>query len=436
MRLACVGDNVVDRYPDLGLMFPGGNAVNVAVFAHQCGAETAYVGVLGDDAAGVLLLDALREEGVDVSAIMVAHGPNGWTDIRLVEGNRIFEAWDDGVSRFDLSEDDLAWLARFDAVHTGDSGFVEHRVPEIARHTPTSFDFSKEREPNYVEPLLEHLFLATFSAGDLSAPETEQLLSWACSRRARFALATRGRLGAVMSDGRRVWHQATLPIPTVVDTLGAGDAFIARTLVGLLGGEDPQRTLAEAAALAASVCGYHGAFGHPRAYGAESGNDKSIEFATSIPGLILSRLSGDHVEAYYNLIERNRDHLTAHGDYQEMRKARLRSIAEELKKEPDDGITFGVWLGDALIGRVDLASREAGNFVLGFWLDHEHTGHGYATASCAALIDYGRSILGATDVWAGVTKGNTASERVLERLRFERVADMGTYTRFHRSLRT
>jgi fructoselysine 6-kinase len=264
MRLACVGDNVVDRYPDLGLMFPGGNAVNVAVFAHRCGVETAYVGVLGDDAAGELLLDAQREEGVDVSRVMVAHGPNGWTDIRLVEGNRVFEAWDDGASRFDLTEEDLAWLASFDAVHTGDNGFVEHRVPEIARRTLVSFDFSREREPSYVEPLLKHLFLATFSAGDLAAPETEKLLSQACSKGARFALATRGRLGSALSDGRRVWHQPAPPVPALVDTLGAGDAFIARTLAGLLDDEDPQKTLTEAAALAAGVCGHHGAFGHPR----------------------------------------------------------------------------------------------------------------------------------------------------------------------------
>lgn len=284
MRLACVGDNVVDRYPSLGLMFPGGNAVNVAVFARRSGAEAAYAGVVGDDAAGALVLDALREEGVDVGAVRIAHGSNGWTDIRVVDGNRVFEAWGDGVSPFDLSEADLASLARFDAVHTGDSGFVECRVPEIARQTLTSFDFSKERDPSYVEPVLEHLFLATFSGGDLSSSETGQLLSWACSRGARFALATRGHRGAVMSDGRRVWDQPAPASPKVVDTLGAGDAFIARTLVGLLDGEDPQTTLAEASARATNVCGHHGAFGHPRTYGARPRHDKNGARAPTVEG--------------------------------------------------------------------------------------------------------------------------------------------------------
>ncbi|TJX04127.1 MAG: ribokinase, partial [Mesorhizobium sp.] len=50
-----------------------------------------------------------------------------------------------------------------------------------------------------------------------------------------------------------------------VDTLGAGDTFIARTLFGLLKGETPQDILGHAAEAAAATCKYYGAIGHATA---------------------------------------------------------------------------------------------------------------------------------------------------------------------------
>ncbi|WP_353646892.1 PfkB family carbohydrate kinase [Mesorhizobium sp. WSM2239] len=47
-----------------------------------------------------------------------------------------------------------------------------------------------------------------------------------------------------------------------MDTLGAGDTFIARVLVGLLEGEAPQSLLQAAADAAAHTCTYLGAVGY------------------------------------------------------------------------------------------------------------------------------------------------------------------------------
>jgi RimJ/RimL family protein N-acetyltransferase len=154
--------------------------------------------------------------------------------------------------------------------------------------------------------------------------------------------------------------------------------------------------------------------------------------ATEVDGLTLRPLVSADLDAYAALVEANRDHLTSRGDYVELRAATKEELANDLASE--EPARFGVWLGDALIGRVDLIPREGGDAVLGYWLDERHTGRGYATETCRALIDFGRRALDLTDVWAGVTKGNEPSERVLERLGFERVADMGSYTRFHRSV--
>ena len=42
------GDNVVDKYEHLKVMYPGGNAVNFAVYAKKFGAErSAYMGIFG-----------------------------------------------------------------------------------------------------------------------------------------------------------------------------------------------------------------------------------------------------------------------------------------------------------------------------------------------------------------------------------------------------
>ena len=60
IRLLTVGDNVVDCYPDLGTMFPGGNTVNVAVHAQRNGAEAAYLGALGTDAVSTCSCQVLN----------------------------------------------------------------------------------------------------------------------------------------------------------------------------------------------------------------------------------------------------------------------------------------------------------------------------------------------------------------------------------------
>ncbi|GAA2895706.1 hypothetical protein GCM10010517_60520 [Streptosporangium fragile] len=66
MRVCGVGDNVVDRYPDLGVVFPGGGACNVAVHAGRLGADAAYLDSIGGDAAGDLVRHSLASEGVGI----------------------------------------------------------------------------------------------------------------------------------------------------------------------------------------------------------------------------------------------------------------------------------------------------------------------------------------------------------------------------------
>jgi len=261
MRLLGVGDNVVDRYRDLGQMFPGGNALNVAVAARRGGASAAYLGAIGTDRAGQTVLDALRTEAIDLERTRIIDGPNAWADVNVVDGDRVFAGADIGISRFVLDEGDLTYASTFDLIHTGDNSMVESQVADLARHAPVAFDFSLHREPSYLDPLLPHVTLACFSASQDDEPAVLELLAQTIARGPRWALATRGMAPAILSDGRQIWRQPVIPA-RIVDTLGAGDSFIGRFLAGLFDGEAPAAALEEAARAAAVTCGSYGAFGY------------------------------------------------------------------------------------------------------------------------------------------------------------------------------
>src|SRR4051794_33087819 len=151
VQLLAVGDNVVDRYPAQGVMYPGGNAVNVAVHARRCGLRVGYVGAVGTDQAGRVVLGALQAEGVDTSRTRVVDGANAYAEVQVVQGNRVFGHGDVGVSRFTVAPDDLAVARAADVVHTGECSMVEDQLESLAGASRRlSFDFS-ERPWDYVE---------------------------------------------------------------------------------------------------------------------------------------------------------------------------------------------------------------------------------------------------------------------------------------------
>ena len=50
VKVLGLGDNVCDVYLHTGTMYPGGQAVNFAVYARQLGAQADFMGVFGQDA--------------------------------------------------------------------------------------------------------------------------------------------------------------------------------------------------------------------------------------------------------------------------------------------------------------------------------------------------------------------------------------------------
>lgn len=267
-RLIGVGDNTVDTYLHMGLRFPGGNAVNVPVLAHRYGHPTAYLGWLGKDERGALILNALAQEGVDTSHCrVVENAPTAYSTVTLVEGDRVFGSGDSGACKLiQLDDDDFAYIRSFDLVHTSVYSHLEKQIADLKNASQRlSFDFSQRLDTPYLEHILPHVDIALFSLADVSLSEMDNLMRYASSFGPSLIVMTRGKDGAWVFDGQSLYHQGVIPVEAV-DTLGAGDAFAARFLVETLDGATIPVAMERAAHSAAECCLYYGAFGYGEPY--------------------------------------------------------------------------------------------------------------------------------------------------------------------------
>lgn len=81
MHIVCLGELLVDMFPlELGKSHaevtafrkaPGGGPANVAVAARRLGAQTAFIGKVGEDPFGHWLVDVMGQEGVDTRGMCI-----------------------------------------------------------------------------------------------------------------------------------------------------------------------------------------------------------------------------------------------------------------------------------------------------------------------------------------------------------------------------
>ncbi|MBM3630309.1 MAG: fructoselysine kinase [Alphaproteobacteria bacterium] len=275
-----LGDNTIDTYVSSGEQFPGGNAVNVAVLARRLGARASYLGCWGDDEGGAILRAALAAEGVDISHVReVAGGETARAHIAHEDGDRRFLGARPGVrGRYALDDASLAFATAHDLVHTSCNADLDGAIARVAGAARLlSYDYSEKWTDARLAATLGHVDIAFLSAPGRDDADCAALLARiAAAPRAagrpgppRIAIATRGAAGAMARMGDEMRAVAAAPA-RVVDTLGAGDGFIAGFLVAHLGGAALDAALAAGAQAAAEVCGWRGAFGHARPWREEA----------------------------------------------------------------------------------------------------------------------------------------------------------------------
>lgn len=279
MKFIGIGDNTIDDYSNIRTLFPGGNALNVAVYASKLRCESAYLGVFGSDAAAEHMQQTLTEMDVDISRCCRADGPNGRATLTVKDGERVFTGSNGGGVRKSVSMefifDDVDYLESFSIAHTSTYSYMDDHLARLKPLVPMiSYDFSDDFDAEHALSLCQYVDIAFFSCSERPEDATLSLLREVVDRGCTVAVATRGSREAILFEGQSWFREAPRTV-TPTDTLGAGDAFISAFLVTYVGEQvgkkvrsasSIEKALANAASFAAEVCQVQGAFGHGLRY--------------------------------------------------------------------------------------------------------------------------------------------------------------------------
>ena len=238
MKIAGIGDNVIDRYMNMGIMFPGGNAVNVAAHAALLGAEAAYVGA---DREGKILKNALESLGVDLSqCIFDPEATTKKCDVNVIDGERHYIGCDLGTKwahTTTIRTEDVEYLKTFDVIHTSCNAKLHEDVYKLKDLTGmVTFDFSvkdKYRTEEFLNMTCPYLELGQFSCDHMEEPEIQELLKKVYAHGCKNVIATMGGRGQIFYNGSE-FIKGKVYFVEPVDTMGAGDSYLAALIVSLL----------------------------------------------------------------------------------------------------------------------------------------------------------------------------------------------------------
>ena len=241
IKVLGIGDNVCDKYLHTRTIYPGGNALNVAVFAKMMGAEAAYLGTFGDDEIGEHVYTVVKKLGLDLSHCRLEQGENGCARVQLICGDRVFlEGNHGGISREKppvLTRLDEQYIAEYDLVHTSIHSFMEAELPVMSKSSRfLSMDFSNRYDEAYLRRCCPYIDCGEISCGDMEEGEIrktmEQMMDFGCRH---MVIATRGSKGSMVLVDGKLYEQSPCLVKAK-DTMGAGDSFIACFLVHYLDG--------------------------------------------------------------------------------------------------------------------------------------------------------------------------------------------------------
>ncbi len=237
---------------------PGGAPANVAAGVSRLGLKAGFIGKVGDDPFGVYLRDVLEEISVDTSFLVA--DPDARTTLSFVaqksDGVRDCMFYRNPGADMLLRQEELS-IDYFEGATFFHFGSISLGAEPSKSATLKAIAFAREKgllisyDPNLRPTLWPDMdtarreILDGFRYADivkisdeeygviLGVESPEACAEAILSMGPKLVVVTLGPKGCYYSDGVRTGYLPTFDDVTVVETTGAGDAFVASTLTGI-----------------------------------------------------------------------------------------------------------------------------------------------------------------------------------------------------------
>jgi ribokinase len=239
----------------------GGPAATAVVAASRLGAETAFLGVVGDDQAGEEILRSFRKENVETKHIRIKIGKESAVAYCWVEqqsGKRSI-VWSKGTAMpLDAEDVDMDFVASLKLLHLdGHNAEAAIRAAETAKANGVIVSLDAGSIYPGMETLvgLADICIAseTFAWNFTKENDAEKAVEKLFMKGKQVAAVTRGDKGVVAITKDGLIRKGAFHVP-VVDTTGAGDVFHGAFAFAYIQDWEVNKCLDFASATAAIKC--------------------------------------------------------------------------------------------------------------------------------------------------------------------------------------
>lgn len=229
---------------------PGGSAANTAVGLARLGIKTGYIGKVSNDREGKLLLDNFKTEGVDTRGVIVSKEDRSGVVIGFVDGKGERALYvDPGVNdTIELKEINLEYAGSAKILHlTSFAGEKPFKAQKTLVETLSNIKVSLDPGELYarkglatLKPVIKRSFVMFLNENEIKLLTGENYKEGSktlVNEGISIVAAKLGKRGCYVTDGKET-HLIEPYKVKVVDTTGAGDAFCAGFLYGLIKNKD------------------------------------------------------------------------------------------------------------------------------------------------------------------------------------------------------